>query len=136
MNRLGRAAFRTAPSSARAGPFGAFAPDTELARWLKTAYADRYSVPPNYASYQDGAGDPRPEGRLREGQGRRQRRARDQDKIIAAFENLTFEGPGGTVKMALGKGHQAVMDAAVGTTKVQNGKLDHRRRRSATRPTR
>jgi hypothetical protein len=24
---------------------------TELARWLKTAYADRYQVPPNYASF-------------------------------------------------------------------------------------
>jgi branched-chain amino acid transport system substrate-binding protein len=47
----------------------------------------------------------------------------DQDKIIAAFENLTFEGPGGTVKMSLGKGHQAVMDAMVGTTKVEGGQL-------------
>ena len=104
------------------GPFGPFAPDTELARWLKTAYADRYQVPPNYASFKmaqallgvkaayekaKGSGSDEP----------------DQDKIIAAFENLTFEGPGGTVKMALGKGHQAVMDAAVGTTKVQNGQL-------------
>ena len=34
----------------------------------------------------------------------------NQEQIIAAFEDLTFEGPGGTVKMALGKGHQAVMD--------------------------
>ena len=33
------------------GPFGPFAPDTELARWLKTAYQDRYQVPPNYASF-------------------------------------------------------------------------------------
>jgi len=104
------------------GPFGPFAPDTELARWLKTAYADRYQVPPNYASFKmaqailglkaayekaKGGGSDEP----------------DQDKIIAAFENLTFEGPGGTVKMALGKGHQAVMDAAVGTTKAVGGQL-------------
>jgi len=46
-----------------------------------------------------------------------------QDQVIAAFENLAFEGPGGMVKMASGKGHQAVMDAAVGTTKVEGGKL-------------
>jgi branched-chain amino acid transport system substrate-binding protein len=104
------------------GPFGPFAPDTELARWLKTAYQDRYQVPPNYASFKmtqailgvkaayekaKGSGSDEP----------------DQDKIIAAFENLTFEGPGGTVKMALGKGHQAVMDAAVGTTKAVGGQL-------------
>jgi branched-chain amino acid transport system substrate-binding protein len=104
------------------GPFGPFAPDTELARWLKTTYQDRYQLPPNYASFKmaqailgvkaayekamgGGTGEP------------------DQDKIIAAFENLTFAGPGGTVKMALGKGHQAVMDAAVGTTKVEGGQL-------------
>jgi branched-chain amino acid transport system substrate-binding protein len=104
------------------GPFGPFAPDTALARWLKTAYQDRYQVPPNYASFKmaqailglkaayekaKGSGNDEP----------------DQDKIIVAFENLTFESPGGTVKMALGKGHQAVMDAAVGTTKVENGQL-------------
>ena len=104
------------------GPFGPFAPDTALSRWLRTSYQDRYQVPPNYASFKmaqailglkaayekaKGSGNDEP----------------DQDKIIAAFENLTFEGPGGTVKMALGKGHQAVMDAAVGTTKVENGQL-------------
>jgi branched-chain amino acid transport system substrate-binding protein len=104
------------------GSFGPFAPDTELAKWLKTAYQDRYQVPPNYASFKmtqailgvkaayekaKGGGSAEP----------------DQDKIIAAFENLTFEGPGGTVKMALGKGHQAVMDAAVGTTKAAGGQL-------------
>ncbi len=46
-----------------------------------------------------------------------------QDQIIAAFENLTFEGVGGTVKMSLGKGHQAVMDVAVGTAKTVGGEL-------------
>jgi branched-chain amino acid transport system substrate-binding protein len=104
------------------GPFGPFAPDTELARWLKTVYEERYHIPPNYASFRmtqamlgvksayekaKGAGNDVP----------------SQDKVIAAFENLTYEGPGGTVRMATGKGHQAVMDAAVGTTKVEGGKL-------------
>ncbi len=104
------------------GPFGPFAPDTELARWLKASYQDRYQVPANYAAFKmaqaifgvkaayekaKGAGSAAP----------------DQDKIIASLENLTFEGPGGTVRMALGKGHQAVMDAAVGTTKVEDGQL-------------
>ena len=46
-----------------------------------------------------------------------------QDQVIAAFENLVFEGPGGRVAMSLGKGHQAVMDNAYGTTKVVDGKL-------------
>ena len=46
-----------------------------------------------------------------------------QDQIIAAFEKLSFEGPGGMVQMSLGKGHQAVMDVAVGTAKTVGGKL-------------
>jgi branched-chain amino acid transport system substrate-binding protein len=104
------------------GPFGPFAPDTELSRWLKSNYEERYAVPPNYASYRitqailgvktayekaqkSGAANP------------------TQEQIIAAFENLTYEGPGGTVKMALGKGHQAVMDSAIGTTKSEGGQL-------------
>ena len=31
--------------------------------------------------------------------------------------------PGGTVRMALGKGHQAIMETAYGTTKLVNGKI-------------
>jgi branched-chain amino acid transport system substrate-binding protein len=104
------------------GPFGPFAPDTELSRWLKRNYEERYAVPPNYASYRitqailgvktayekaqkAGAASP------------------TQEDIVANFENLTYEGPGGTVRMALGKGHQAVMDSAIGTTKSEGGQL-------------
>jgi branched-chain amino acid transport system substrate-binding protein len=120
INRLGTRIPDGAILGAR-GPFGPFAPDTELARWLKTTYQDRYQVPPNYASFKmaqailgvkaayekaKGAGD-----------------TADQERIIAALENLTFEGPGGTVKMSLGKGHQAIMDVAVGTTKTDAGQL-------------
>jgi branched-chain amino acid transport system substrate-binding protein len=120
INRLGTRIPDGAILGAR-GPFGPFAPDTDLARWLKTTYQDRYQVPPNYASFKmaqailgvkaayekaKGAGD-----------------TLDQERIIAALENLTFEGPGGTVKMSLGKGHQAVMDVAVGTTKTEGGQL-------------
>ena len=33
------------------GPFGPFAPDNELNRWFKSAFQERYAVPPNYAAY-------------------------------------------------------------------------------------
>jgi branched-chain amino acid transport system substrate-binding protein len=104
------------------GPFGPFAPDNELNRWFKTHFQDRYGVPPNYAAYKAtnallglkaayekaqkaGAATP------------------SQEQIIAALENLTFEGVGGTVRMALGKGHQAIMDNAIGTTRNVGGQL-------------
>jgi branched-chain amino acid transport system substrate-binding protein len=104
------------------GPFGPFAPDTDLARWLKTTYQDRYHVPPNYASFKMTQAILGVKSAYEKAKGSGNE-APDQDKIIAALENLTFEGPGGTVKMALGKGHQATMDAAVGTTKVEGGQL-------------
>jgi len=34
------------------------------------------------------------------------------EQVAAALEQLTYEGPGGTVKMSLGKGHQAVMETS------------------------
>lgn len=104
------------------GPFGPFAPDTGLARWLKTSYQDRYQVPPNYASFKMAQAILGVKAAYEKAKGS-DSAAPDQDRIIAGLENLTFEGPGGTVKMALGKGHQAVMDAAVGTTKVEGGEL-------------
>ena len=104
------------------GPFGPFAPDTELARWLKSNYQDRYQVPPNYAAFKMAQAILGVKAAYEKAKGTGNE-APDQDKIIAGLENLTFESPGGTVKMALGKGHQAVMDAAVGTTKSEGGQL-------------
>ena len=45
------------------------------------------------------------------------------EQVAAALANASFEGPGGTVRMANGKGHQAVMDTAYGQTKRVKGKL-------------
>ena len=104
------------------GPFGPFAPDIDLARWLKTTYQERYHIPPNYASFKMTQAILGVKAAYEKARGSGNE-APDQDKIIAALENLTFEGPGGTVKMALGKGHQATMDAAVGTTRVEDGQL-------------
>jgi branched-chain amino acid transport system substrate-binding protein len=104
------------------GPFGPFAPDTELARWLKSNYQDRYQVPPNYAAFKMAQAILGVKAAYEKAKATGTE-APDQDKIIAGLENLTFESPGGTVKMALGKGHQAVMDAAVGTTKGESGQL-------------
>ena len=104
------------------GPFGPFAPDNELNRWFKNGFTERYAVPPNYAAYKAtnallglkaayekaqkaGAASP------------------NQDQLIAGFENLVFEGVGGAVRMSLGKGHQAVMENAIGTTKTVGGQL-------------
>jgi branched-chain amino acid transport system substrate-binding protein len=39
------------------------------------------------------------------------------------LEGLSFETPTGTIRMALGKGHQAIEPAAYGMTKTVGGRL-------------
>jgi branched-chain amino acid transport system substrate-binding protein len=103
------------------GPFNVFAPDTELNRWFRKAYDNRYAVAPSYPAYkmaqaflgvkaawdkaQVGTGGKRP----------------DQEQVIASFEHLSFEGPGGKVEMSLGKGHQAAQGTAYGMAKTVGG---------------
>jgi branched-chain amino acid transport system substrate-binding protein len=103
------------------GPHGAYAPDSELNRWFRSLYQDRFVLSPNYPAYhmsqallglksayekaQGGGAAPAPEA------------------IAAALEGLAFETPSGTIRMALGKGHQAVEGTVYGRTKTVNGKL-------------
>ena len=58
-----------------------------------------------------------------EGAGRDGKTAPSTEQVVAAFEHLTFEGPGGTVKMAIGKGHQAIMEPVYGMCKLVGGKM-------------
>ena len=105
------------------GPFGPYAPDNAYNRWFAKGFESRFQAPPNHASYQmaqailgvklawekaqDASGGKRP----------------TNEQVGKALEHMTYEGPGGTVRMALGKGHQAIMETAYGQTKLVNGKL-------------
>lgn len=40
------------------------------------------------------------------------------EQIAAALTGLEWESPSGTIKMAIGDGHQAIQDAGVGTTRI------------------
>jgi branched-chain amino acid transport system substrate-binding protein len=104
------------------GPFGPFAPDSEFNRWFRTAFQDRYGVPPNYAAYKATNALLGLKAAYEKAQ-KAGAQTPSQEQIIAAFENLAFEGVGGTVRMTLGKGHQAVMDNAIGTAKTIGGQL-------------
>jgi branched-chain amino acid transport system substrate-binding protein len=105
------------------GPFGPYAPNNAYNKWFLGGYLAKYKEQPNYASYQmaqaflgvkaawekaqDAAGGKRP----------------TNEQVGAALKGSTFEGPGGTVRMANGNGHQAIMETAYGQTKLVNGKL-------------
>lgn len=104
------------------GPFGPFAPDNELNRWLVKSYQERHKERPTYPAYKMTQALLGLKAAYEKAQQANGGKAPSQDQVIAAFENLEYRGPGGTVRMALGKGHQAVMDTAYGEVKHEQGK--------------
>lgn len=104
------------------GTHGVLAPANELNKWFRAAYQERFQVQPVYPAYhmaQAVLGTKAAYDKAQAAAGG----APSQDQIVAALENLTFETPSGTVKMALGKGHQAIQGTAYGTTKLVKGQL-------------
>jgi branched-chain amino acid transport system substrate-binding protein len=105
------------------GPFNVFAPDTELNKWFRKVYEERYAVAPSYPAYKMAQALLGLKAAFDKAQAANSGKRPNQDQVIAAFENLTFEGPGGPVSMSLGKGHQAVQGTAYGTVKHEGGKV-------------
>ena len=106
------------------GPFDMFAPDTALNRWFRKAYKEKNGgVAPTYPAYKMAQAILGVKAAYEKAKAANKGKAPSQDQIIAAFENLTFEGPGGTVKMATGKGHQSVQGTAYGTVKHDKGQV-------------
>ena len=99
------------------GPYGPFAPESKLNTWFVTEYTKRYGFAPTFPSYHmaqaiiglklahDKAGV-----------------VASTEKVIKAFEYMEFEGPGGTVNMNRGKGHQSVTETVYGRFTKKNGK--------------
>ncbi len=103
------------------GPHGVFAPDNELNRWFRRAYEQRYAVPASYPTYHMAQAILGLKAAYEKAQAA-SGKAPTPEQVIASLEGLSFETPSGTVKMALGKGHQAVQGTAYGTFKLQSGK--------------
>ncbi len=105
------------------GPFDVFAPDTELNRWFRKAYQDKYGTPPTYPAYKAAQAVLGVKAAYEKAKSANHNKVPSQEQVIAAFEHLTFEGPGGKVAMSTGKGHQAVQGTAYGTVKHDKGKV-------------
>ncbi|MGP1677706.1 MAG: ABC transporter substrate-binding protein [Burkholderiales bacterium] len=105
------------------GPFGPYAPKNELNKWFDKEFRDRYQVPPTYPSYQMAQAILGVKAAWEKAQAANGGKRPSNEQVAAALENSTFEGPGGTVKMAIGKGHQAIMETVYGMSKVVGGKM-------------
>jgi branched-chain amino acid transport system substrate-binding protein len=105
------------------GPHSVYAPDNELNRWFRKAYQERYTVPPTFPAYKMAQAILGVKAAYDKAQAANVGKAPNQDQVIAALENLTFETPSGKVEMSLGKGHQGVQGTAMGTVKHVKGQL-------------
>jgi branched-chain amino acid transport system substrate-binding protein len=105
------------------GPFGPYAPNNRYNQWFAKGYEAKFKVPANYVSYQMAQAILGVKLAWEKAMEKNGGKKPTNEQVAAALENMTFEGPGGTVKMALGKGHQAVMETAYGQTKLVNGKI-------------
>src|SRR3977135_439814 len=94
------------------GPFGPYAPNNRYNQWFLKGYVAKFNDQPNYASYQMTqailgvklAWEKAQEALGANAGGKKP----TNEQVGAALENMTFEGPGGTVRLANGNGHQAV----------------------------
>ena len=105
------------------GPYGVFAPDSPLNKWYVQTFKDRYNVPPNYAAYQMTQAILGTKSAWEKAQAANGGQRPSTDQVIAAFEGISFNGPGGNVRMALGKGHQAITETVYGQTKLVKGQM-------------
>lgn len=105
------------------GPYGVFAPDSPLNKWYVQTFKDRYNVPPNYAAYQMTQAILGTKSAWEKAQAANGGQRPSIDQVIAAFEGISFNGPGGNVRMALGKGHQAITETVYGQTKLVKGQM-------------
>jgi branched-chain amino acid transport system substrate-binding protein len=110
------------PFGAR-GPHNYYAPDGELNRWLRKSYQERYKLTPIQATYKMVQAFLGVKSAYEKAMDKNGGKQPDQEQIIAALENHSWEGPSGKVEMKLGKGHQAVQGTAIGTVKHQGGKV-------------
>ncbi|HEX2199804.1 MAG TPA: ABC transporter substrate-binding protein [Burkholderiales bacterium] len=105
------------------GPFGPYAPDNQYNSWFSKGFEARFKAPPNYASYQMAQAILGMKFAWEKAQAANGGKRPSPEQVAAALKGATFEGPGGTVRMAIGDGHQAIMETAYGMTQRKGGKI-------------
>ena len=124
MYRLGRKLPDGVVVGAR-GPYGVLAQDSELNKWLRQTFSERFGTPPTYPAYQmaqaflglklaydnaaaaSGGSTP------------------TVDQVAAGLRHKSYEAFGTTVEMKLGKGQQAVTPTAYGISKWDSEAGEH-----------
>jgi branched-chain amino acid transport system substrate-binding protein len=104
------------------GPHGPMARDSDLNKWFVKIYTDRYGTPPTYPSYHMAQSILGLKAAWDKAAGGKNGAKPTIDEVVAAFENLEFDGPSTRIKMAIGNGHQGISEIAYGTYKFNKQK--------------
>lgn len=99
------------------GTYGIFARDTELHRWFKKTYLDRYKVMPNYLAYQGAQAVLGLKIAYDKAAANTGGKKPSQDQVVAAFEGAEYDAFGTKVRLVRGHGHQAITDHPMGVYK-------------------
>jgi len=97
------------------GPNGPLAPKSALNDWFHKIYFERYGTPPTYPSYQMALSILGLKVAWEKAQKEKGGGKPSTDDVVTAFEGISYEGPSGPVKLALGNGHQGIQETAYGT---------------------
>ena len=104
------------------GPNGPLAPDTAMNAWFQKVYTERYGTPPTYPSYQMALSILGLKVAWEKAQKEKGGGKPSTDDVVTAFEGISYEGPSGPVKLALGNGHQGIQETAYGTYRFNKQK--------------
>lgn len=96
------------------GPFGAFAPETPLSTWFRSAYRAKAEIDPTYPAYKMAQAILGLKAAVEKAAGK-PGVIPAKEAVAKSFKGLSFESVSGTVRMARAGGHQALQGIAYGT---------------------
>ena len=96
------------------GQHALLAPDNPLNRWLAQTYTDRFSIAPIFPAYHMAQSMLGLKVAWEKAQAKKGGARPSPDEVIAAFEGIEVPTPSGSVRLAIGKGHQGIADTAYG----------------------
>ena len=104
------------------GPHGDLAPDTILANWFKEKMSKEYNIKVTTQPMHKGAMAALFIKKAYDEAYLKLDKFPSNEEVIKFMEGMEWDTPSGKAKMALGNGHQAIQDQAIGKSKWNNDK--------------
>ena len=106
------------------GPHGDLAPNTELANWFKEKMKIKYNIKVTTQPMHKGAMAALFVKKAYDAAYLKLNKFPSNEEVIKFMEGLKWDTPSGEAEMALGNGHQAIQDQAIGKTKWNSTKKE------------